>query len=141
MNTKIKIALALGALSIAFAATATAPTDQEYAVFFYETPAGFASRDNHDAESYWQEWTGYIGGIAASGAMTGGSALREPASGMRVDNDGTHRLAGEAPQLSGFVILKGENLEQVLEVARKSPALPAGGFVEVRPLLPMEQHN
>ena len=98
-----------------------------FAIFFYESPQGFANRTNKESGRYWAKWTGYIGSIQKSGVMESGAALLPPSGSS----------AGKA-SLSGYVVVRAKSLKEAQAIARRSPAVDR---VEVREVLPMAQHK
>jgi hypothetical protein len=96
-----------------------------FAIFFYESPEGFANRTNKESGRYWAKWTGYIGSIQKSGVMESGAALLPPA---RVGKS----------SLSGYLVVRAKSLKEAEAIARRSPAVDR---VEVREVLPMAQHK
>ena len=116
-------------------------SDKSFAIFFYESPQGFANRTNQNAAGYWKKWTGYIGSIQGSGVMESGSALLPPVSSAEIDARGERKVGAKGVRLSGFVVVKAKSLVEATAFARKSPAVADGGRVEVREVLPMAQHK
>lgn len=128
---------ALHSPNAATASTGSETAKSQFALLFHEPTTQFASRTNEKATQYWKTWTDYIGGIQKSGSMISGSALTDPKEATRI---------GKAPKpngtdLGGFVIIEANSAKEALEVAKASPAIPEGGYVEVRPVLPMAEHH
>jgi len=96
-----------------------------FAIFFYESPEGFANRTNKESGRYWAKWTGYIGSIQKAGVMESGAALLPPA---RVGKS----------SLSGYLVVRAKSLKEAEAIARRSPAVDR---VEVREVLPIAQHK
>jgi hypothetical protein len=135
MTLKITLAAVLAAAAFAALGGAQAKPQTEFAVIFHESAEGFAQRTGPKAESYWSDWSAYIGNIQQSGAMTSGSALREPALGW------TDAAAPPTVRPSGFLVVKAASLSEAVELVKGSPARRMGGWMEVRPLLPMVENG
>lgn len=124
-----------------FAAPQSAPQKdgQQFAILFLEPVKGFTARSGPDAKSYWQRWSTYIESVRASGQMTGGSALQCPTTGKVLGDErgvGAHRI-----RVSGYLVVTADSLADATKLAEASPAVTDGGAVEVRPLLPMQDHK
>lgn len=140
---KLRVFTGLAILATCFATVATAhqPEPKEYAIFFSESKSSFEDRTNSNAKTYWKTWTAYIGGLQASGKMTGGSALVQPTIGTKISQKGEAKLDEAKLHLSGFVTIKADSYTDAVKIAKESPAIAEGGTVEVREILPMSQHS
>jgi hypothetical protein len=114
---------------------------KSFAIFFYERPTGFANRTNKQASTYWQKWTAYIGGIQKSGVMESGSALLPPTQSVEIDARGQRPRNSHETCLSGYLVVRADSLTSAARWAKACPAIPDGGRVEVRELLPMNHHQ
>lgn len=118
-----------------------APTGPQFVILFSEPIKSYEDRTNQNAQAYWKKWTDYIGGIQASGKMSAGSALTHPDLGLLLDEKGLGSISKRGPIVSGFLVISAKNLEEAKQIGMKSPAIEEGGSVQVRPVLPMEQHK
>ncbi|MFZ4508163.1 MAG: YciI family protein [Fimbriimonas sp.] len=141
MKSVALLALMAAAVSGIGQSPKPAPGAKSFTIFFYETPQGFADRTNKNSTAYWAKWTNYIGSIQKSGAMTGGSALKAPLTSLSIDKRGERKVSATATTLSGYLIITANSLKDAAAIARRSPAIADGGRVEVREVLPMEQHK
>ncbi len=135
MTLKITLAAILAAAAIAALSGAQAKPQAEFAVFFHESAEGFAQRTGPKSEAYWSDWSAYIGGITQSGAMTTGSAIREPEAGW------TDAEAAAKARVSGFMVIKAASLKDAVDLVKGSPARRMGGWTEVRPLHSMVENG
>ena len=118
-----------------------APASASFGIFFYEPSASFADRTNANATAYWKRWSEYIGGLQQSGKMENGGALMEPAAGVILHGAGKPQPLKSKIELSGYMVIKVADLTEAIAVAKRSPALAEGGSIQVRPILPMDQHK
>ena len=86
-----------------------------------------------------QNWMGWIGGIAKSGALKGGQPLDHGGKVIKgVKNVITDGPFAEAKDVvGGYLIVTANDLTGALEIAKGCPAPSEGGSVEVRALAPM----
>ena len=75
------------------------------------------------------DWTPYLDGLAAKGALRGGSAI---GGGVAMRRDGAE--AAVSASLSGFVRIVADDLDQAQALVAGNPTYEAGGTVEVREL-------
>jgi hypothetical protein len=75
------------------------------------------------------DWTPYLDGLAAKGALRGGSVI---GSGVAMRRDGAE--AAVSASLSGFVRIVADDLDQARAFVAGNPTYEAGGTVEVREL-------
>jgi hypothetical protein len=83
-------------------------------------------------------WMDWMGGIAARDRLVNsGSRLGVKESGWigpkGVSTDGPYTEIKEF--INGFILIKADSLEDALGMAKGCPIVPAGGIVEVRPLV------
>lgn len=87
----------------------------------------------------WQDW---IGGIASQGKFVGTNQLTNSGKLVRPGNvisDGPYTEVKEI--LGGYMIVKAENYEDAIEMAKGCPTLGIGGCVEVRDFVYHEHLN
>lgn len=115
--------------------------EKQFALFFYESPSGFKDRNNANAGQYWEKWGGYIGGLQQSGKMSAGSALITPEVGTNITKAGESKIDAKVNQLSGYVVINAKSLQEAIALGKKCPGIADGGSVQVREILPMDQHK
>lgn len=142
MTTKLLIAAAVAA-SFSLHSPDRAPVSTEapsqYSILFMEPAQGFADRTGPKAKAYWDKWTTYIGSVQASGKMTSGNAIQAPSTGRVLGP--AREVGGQRLRVSGYIIVNVSSLEEAVQLAERSPAVADGGAVDVRPLLPMQDHK
>lgn len=142
MTSKLLLAAAVAA-SISFSTPDRAPEPAEapaqYSILFMEPAQGFADRNGPKAKAYWDKWSAYIGSVQASGKMTSGNAIQAPSTGRVLGP--AREVGGQRLRVSGYIIVNASSLEEAVQLAEKSPAVADGGAVDVRPLLPMQDHK
>lgn len=97
------------------------------------------SQDRAEDMPLWQRW---IGNIAMQGKLVHTSPIEF--SGMLVttteNHSGPHRSA-DGVLVSGYLICKAENIEEVAEWSKTCPILKyTNSSVEIRPLIPFPQN-
>ena len=114
----------------------------EFCLLFMENEAELARPENpDDAPAYWGAWTAYIGAMSAAGVLVGGNGLQRPHTATRLSLVDGRRVVQDGPfadtkeQLGGYLVVNVPDRETAHEWAARSPAA-AGGYVEVRPVLP-----
>lgn len=114
----------------------------QYLIMAAETDDAFEARDDPERSGeYWASWQGYIEALEQSGLLRGAGGLAPPwtASTVRT-REGEHHVqdgpyADTKEQLGGYFVVEADDLDTVLEWARRCPSA-AYASVEVRPLLP-----
>lgn len=87
----------------------------------------------------WQDW---IGGIASQGKFVGTNQLTSSGKLVRPGNvisDGPYAEVKEI--LGGYMMVKAENYDEAVEMAKGCPTLGIGGSVEVRDFVYHEHLN
>ena len=95
----------------------------------------FSPEEMQGVLKQWQDW---IGGIAAADKLANpGNRLGFDAAVVRgnVVTDGPYAEIKE--MISGFIIVKGDDIKEAIEMAKGCPVLKIGGSVEVRGVIPM----
>jgi hypothetical protein len=83
----------------------------------------------------------YVDGLRASGELVDGEGLADPSAsrvvrsehGVPAVTDGPFMEAKE--YFGGYMIIDCDGIERATEIARGFPPLPAGGAMEIRPLM------
>ena len=85
----------------------------------------------------WQDW---IGGIAAQNKLvTAGNRLAPEGNVIKPNNVITNGPYVEIKEsIGGYTIIKAESLEEATELSKGCPIFSAGGSVEVRAIITME---
>jgi hypothetical protein len=113
----------------------------QFALLIYESPAGFAIRNNDGSDSYTAAWRAYYKAMEQAGIYIGGEPLQVPETGTIVRIKDGKRYVQDGPyadtkeQLGGVAILELPSLDAALDWAARCPAASIGA-VEVRPLAP-----
>jgi len=99
----------------------------------------FSPEQMQDILVQWRDWMGSIAAqnkLASSGARLGveGKVLKP----NDVVTDGPYVELKE--MLSGFIIVKGADINEAAEIAKGCPILKVGGSVEVRSIIPMSMN-
>ena len=86
-----------------------------------------------------KKWMDWIGGIAAQGKLAAqGNRLGSEGRVVRPGNVVTDGPYTEIKELiGGYSIVKAENFDEAVEMAKGCPIFPFGGNVEVRDIDPM----
>ncbi len=111
----------------------------QFALLIYESPEGFAIRNNDGKDPYTAAWRAYFKAMETAGIYVGGDPLQVPetATTVRIQNGKRHvqdgPYADTKEQLGGFTVLELPSLDEALEWAARCPAASIGA-VEVRPL-------
>lgn len=83
-----------------------------------------------------QEYTRWVEGLVASGHFISGDPLEPEGRYLTKDTiltDGPFIESKEA--ITGYILLKAENLEEALAIAKSCLVFNAGGTLEVRPVM------
>jgi hypothetical protein len=109
----------------------------EYAVLTYERPGYNADFGEEERLAI----TGEYMEISRHPSCRGGAALQPIETATTIRGDRGEALVTDGPfantkeVFAGYFVFEADNLDPVLEVARRIPALRFGGAVEVRPLM------
>lgn len=85
-----------------------------------------------------ENWGAYFGGLAMQEKLV--STYQLGFEGMKISADQSVNegiLVSDNQTLGGNLVIKAENMEEAVEIAKNSPILMMGGNVEVRSILPM----
>ena len=111
-----------------------------YILFLRNETIDFSSYSPEDSQkimSDFDKWNTEMisnGLLLASGSLQGGYGRTFRAG--NVVTDGPYSESKEV--VTGFLIIQAKDLDHASEIASKSPFLPRGGSVEVRPIPQME---
>jgi hypothetical protein len=112
---------------------------KEFALIFRVSPNLAADVSPAEMQQRMTAWMNWMGGIAARDRLVnGGNRLGVKGSKWvgqdKVVSDGPYTEIKEF--INGFIIVKGETVDEAVEMARECPILMGGaGKVEVRPLV------
>ena len=110
----------------------------QFVLLIYESPEGFAIRNNDGKDSYTAAWRAYHKAIVNAGIFVGGDPLQVPETGTTVRIKDGKRHVQDGPyadtkeQLGGFTILDLPSLDEALEWAARCPAASIGAVPCVR---------
>jgi len=105
-------------------------------IFVREDFKRISQLSEEQAQSEMQEYIAWVEELAASGNFVGGDPLEEEGRWMTADtvqSDGPFIEAKEA--ISGYTLIRAENLDAAEAMARKCPIFKYGGVLEVRPIM------
>lgn len=87
-------------------------------------------------QAHMQDWQKWMGSIAEAGKLVGGEPLENP--GKTLINSGKDvidRPLAEGKELvGGYLIMKAENLDEAVELAKDCPGFEHNCTIEVRPI-------
>jgi hypothetical protein len=114
----------------------------KYALLIYPNPAGEAGLGEAEQEALSAEYLAF----RDDPRCLGGAHLQPVETATTVRSDGVRPLVTDGPYadskevLGGYFVFAAADLDEVLEVAERIPAVRFGGAVEVRPLfeIPVE---
>ena len=87
-----------------------------------------------------KEWGDWMSGIMSKNKYISGLPMEK--TGQVVKKDGSiENFKADGDAISGFVIVKADTAEEAAEMAKECPIFLEDGFVIVRPLQPMPEHN
>jgi hypothetical protein len=112
--------------------------NQEFMLMFRYTPSSDYQPTQADMKEQHNLWGAYIGGIAGQGKLVSTYQLGfsgKQVSAAKVVSDGIH--VADNQTLGGNMIVKAENFDEAVEMAKGCPILLMGGSVEVRDIMPM----
>ena len=87
------------------------------------------------------DYQGLVHSLQKSGQYRGGGKLHSSPTAKRVHHANGKRVVTDGPfaetkeHIGGYHLVECEDLNEALSIASRFPTLPAGGVVEVRPLL------
>jgi len=92
-----------------------------------------------EMQAIMQQWQSWMGDMAAKGQLAnGGNRLGSDGKTVRPSAVVTNGPYAEIKEMiTGFIVVKAENIDAAAELAKGCPILPAGGNVEVRNIIPM----
>jgi hypothetical protein len=102
-------------------------------LFRHETMEGGPAPTAEQMQAVMKEWQSWIKGIAAKGNYSSTNRLLSEGKTLKPGNvisDGPYAEAKEI--VGGYLLIKANSLNEAVEMARSCPNLGAGGKVEVR---------
>jgi hypothetical protein len=114
----------------------------KYALLIYPNPAGEEGLDEDESNAISAEYLAFrddprcLGGAHLQGTETATTVRHGGGENLIVDGP----YADTKEVLGGYFVFEASDLDEVLEVAQRIPAVRFGGAVEVRPLfeIPVE---
>ena len=94
-----------------------------------------------------REYGALIQSLAKGGQLRGGGQLGSTSSATTVRMKSGKAVLTDGPfaetkeQLGGYHLVECKDLDEALSIAARIPTLPAGGAIEVRPLMPSPEKN
>ena len=114
-----------------------------YLLMIYADEAAFADLDPEQLSASMKQYTAYSDWLREKGWMRAGDQLADTSQATTIRQGEGKALVIDGPfaetkeQLGGYYIVECANLDEAIEAATRSPAVAAGGSVEVRPLIDM----
>lgn len=109
---------------------------KEFMMIFRHVPAQDYSPSPEEIEATMKQWQDWIGGIAAQGKFQSTNQLGfegKTLSSDQVITDGPYAEVKEI--VGGYIIVKADHIDEVMETAKGCPILHIGGKVEVRSIM------
>ena len=114
---------------------------KEFLLVFRQNPVNSEPAPSPEQlQSMMKPWQDWIGGLAAQNKLV--------SSGNRLDWDGRVVKPGKVvtngpfveikEAIGGYIIIKGNSIDEAAELSKDCPILKAGGNVEVRTIVPMD---
>lgn len=109
---------------------------KEFMMIFRSVPAQDYSPSPEELEASIKQWQDWIGGIAAQGKFQSTNQLGFEGKTLSADQVITDGPYAEVKEIvGGYMIVKAENMDEVMEMAKGCPVLQYGGNVEVRDIM------
>jgi hypothetical protein len=117
---------------------------KEFALIFHVEPDLGAQISPAEMQERMTSWMNWMGGIAAKDRLVnGGSRLGVKGSkwlGQKgLVSDGPYTEVKEF--INGYIIIRGEHIDEAVSLAQGCPLLFGGGKVEVRPLVSPDNND
>jgi hypothetical protein len=116
----------------------------DYLLLFRAQPNGDEKPSPEQMQEMMNNWRNWMGGIAAQNKMSNPGSRLSHADARTIKpgnvvTDGPYTEIKEF--INGFIIIKTENIDEAVEIAKGCPIFNTGGSVEVRTVVPMENNN
>jgi hypothetical protein len=114
-----------------------------YICLIYDDENRFAKMSEADSARIMQEYFQFTDDIVKSGHHRAGDPLQPSTTATTIRSKNGKVVTTDGPfvetkeQLGGYYIIEAANLDEALKIARRIPATPHGGAVEVRPIMEM----
>lgn len=113
---------------------------KEFMMIFRHVPNPDHKISPEEIQASINQWQDWIGGIAAQGKFVSTNSLGFEGKLLQADGLTTDGPYAEVKEVvGGYTIVKAENLEQAMELAKGCPILAIGGTVEVRDVMVIPQ--
>ncbi|MGY0039678.1 YciI family protein [Pedobacter sp. NJ-S-72] len=111
---------------------------KDFMLLFRQPSYDYSNLSQEEMKSLTKRWYDWVGAIAAQGKLASNGPQRLAPEGKvlkagGVITDGPFVEIRE--RLGSFIVVKADSLEEATTLAHGSPALDAGGSVEIRPVL------
>ena len=108
-------------------------------IFRNEKSDGSKMPSEEQMQLIMSEWQSWIKGIAASGKFSGTNRLYPEGRTLKPGNIVTDGPYAEGKEVvGGYLVVKANSLDEVVEMAKSSPNLIYGGNVEVRSVMSID---
>ncbi len=109
---------------------------KEFMLIFRSTPVDDYNPSPEEMQGVVKQWQDWIGGIAAQGKFVSTTRLGFEGKTLKPENVITDGPYAEVKEIiGGNLVLKADNIDQALELAKGCPVLNIGGHVEIRNLM------
>lgn len=110
---------------------------QEFMMLFRSEPDDAQALSPDEIQESIKQWQDWIGSIAAQGKFVSTNQLGFEGKVVKANNqvitDGPYASLKEI--VGGYIIVKANNLDEAIELAKGCPVLAIGGNVEVRNIM------
>ena len=109
---------------------------KEFMMIFRRTPMKDFKPTPEQIRASISEWQDWIGGIAAQGKFVGTNRLGFEGKVLNANGVVTDGPYAEVKEIvGGYIIVKADNIDEAMELAKGCPVLGVGGKVEVRDVM------
>ena len=117
----------------------------EYLLTIYGDEKAMATMSQEEMGTVMAAWFKYDEELRKAIKVLSGNPLQPTATATTVRSQGGSVITSDGPfaetkeQLGGYYLIDAEDLDVAIEWAGKMPNIPAGGSVEVRPIMDMHR--
>ncbi len=108
----------------------------QFMMIFRHEPNPNYSPSPEEMEAGLKQWQDWMGGIAAQDKFVSTNQLGFQGKTLQADNVVTDGPYAEVKEIvGGYIIVKADNIDQAIELAKGCPIFHYGGHVEVRDIM------
>jgi hypothetical protein len=113
---------------------------KKFILLLHENPETLGSFTENDFQKIFEAHSAWSEKLAASGHLLGGEGLAEDGAIISEKKAKvTHEPYVNGTMVGGYYLLQGENMKEVVELAKECPCHLWGGTTEVRAIMDYEQ--